>query len=111
MSILGNVFGHSKSTLKGLAVGVGSGLTAGVGAAAMEYKRTGNVSSWQPYALAAFAAAVPAIVGAFSKDEKPAMSEPAQKAATAIEQAGRDYASIKADEVIANLQKQLGSQP
>lgn len=110
MSIWGNIFGHAKSTLTGLAVGAGSGLTAGIGAAAMEYQRTGNVTSWQPYALAAFAAAVPAIAGAFSEDPKPP-SDPAQKVAIAIEQAGEAYAARKADEVIANLQKQLGSQP
>ena len=111
MSIWGNVFGHAKSTLIGLLTSAAAVAAAGATGAATQFGNNPQVTDWKPYAAAAAAAAIPALVGAFSKDPPATLSEPAQKAATAIEQAGRDYAAIKADEVIANLQKQLGSQP
>lgn len=109
MSIFKNVFGSIKSTLVGLLTAAGAATAAGVTGAATQFGQTGNTTDWKPYAAAAVAAAVPAIVGAFSKDPQPPLSEPAQKAALAIEQAGQDYAAKKADEVIAKLQQQLAT--
>ena len=109
MNFLSRIFGHAQSTVKGLLTGLGTGAAAGAVAAATQFSQTGNVTDWKPYAAAAVAATVPAIVGAFSEDPAAPtpLSESAQKAAAAIEQAGQDYAARKADEVIAKLQEQL----
>lgn len=101
-----NVFGSIKSTLFGLFTAAAAVAAAGATGAATQFGQSGQTTDWKPYAAAAVAAAVPALVGAFSKDPQP-LSEPAQKAAIAIEQAGQDYAAKKADEVIAQLNEQL----
>lgn len=109
MSIWGNILGSMKSTLAGLLTSAAAVAAAGATGAATQFGQTGNTTDWKPYAAAAVASAIPALVGAFSKDPAPPLSEPAQKAAIAIEQAGETYAARKADEVIAKLQDQLAS--
>ena len=110
MSIWGNILGHGKSTLVGLLTALGAATAAGVTGAATQFGNNPQVTSWTPYAAAAVAAAVPALVGAFSKDPPaaPSYSQQAQAVAVAIDRASQDYAAKKADEVILNLQKQLG---
>jgi hypothetical protein len=109
MSIFSRILGHSKSTLRGLGIALGAAASAGIVGAAQQFAQTGQVSDMKPYIAAAVAAAVPAVVGAFSEDEapKPSLSDAATRAATAIEEAGTLYASRKADEVIAKLQEQI----
>lgn len=109
MSIWGNVLGHGKSTLVGLLTAIGAAASAGVAGAAMQFGSNPQVTSWTPYAAAAAAAAVPALVGAFSKDPKPAptYSDQAKQVAEAIDQASQAYAAQKADQVIRDLQRQL----
>lgn len=104
----GNIFGHLKSTVVGLFTGVGTGAVA----AAAQFAANPQTSDWKPYAGAAFAAVVPALVGAFSKDEEPpTYSDTAKKVAQSIDDATAAYAAKKADEVIADLQRQLNSTP
>lgn len=112
MSIWGNILGHGKSTLVGLLTTLAAGSAAGVTAAATQFGQQPQTTDWRPYAAAAVAAAVPAIVGAFSKDPAPAptYSQQARQVAEAIDQASQAYAAQKADEVIRNLQKQLEPQ-
>lgn len=109
MSIWGNIFGHAKTTITGMLTALGAAAAAGVVGAAQQFGQSPQTTSWTPYAAAAVAAAVPALVGAFSKGEptQPALSESAQKVAAAVEDAGAVYAAKKADEVIASLQQQL----
>jgi len=109
MSFFANILGHGKSTLVGLLTGLGAAASAGVAGAAMQFSSNPQVASWTPYAVAAAAAAVPAFVGAFSKDAPPApaYSAQARQVAEAVDQASQEYAARKADEVIKNLQQQL----
>lgn len=110
MSIFSNILGHGKSTLVGLLTALGAAAAAGVTGAATQFGSNPQVTSWTPYAAAAVAAAVPALVGAFSKDPPPptSYSQQAQKVAQAVEDAGAVYAAQKADQVIKDLQQQLG---
>ncbi len=112
MNIFKNILGHAKSTTIGLITALGAAGAAGITGAATQFGQSGQTTDWKPYAAAAVAAAVPALVGAFSTDPaaKPALSESAQKAAAAIEAAGTAYAARKAEEVIVNLQRQLEQQ-
>ena len=104
MSIWSNIFGSLKSTVKGLFTGIGTGAVAAAG----QFASNPQTTDWKPYAAAALVAAVPAVVGALSKDEsQPVTSETAQKVAQAVEDAGKAYAAKKADEMIVKLQEQL----
>lgn len=97
-----NIFGHLKSTVAGLFTGMGTGAVA----AAAQFASNPQTTDWKPYAGAALAALVPAVVGAFSKDAD-TVPEPAKRVAQAVVDAGEAYAARKADEVIADLQAQL----
>lgn len=103
MSIWANIFGGAKTTVLGLFTGLG----AGVVAAATQFAQTGNTTDWKPYAGAAAAAFVPAVVGAFAKDPQPSASEHGQRVAQAIDDATQAYAAKKADEMIASVQAEL----
>lgn len=109
MSFFSNILGHTKSTLVGLLTSLGAAAAAGVTGAATQFGTSPQTTDWKPYAAAAVAAAVPAIVGAFSKDPPPApaYSAQARQVAEAVDQASQEYAARKADEVIKNLQQQL----
>lgn len=99
-----NIFGSLKSTVKGLFTGIGAGVVGAAGTFASNPQTT----DWKPYAGAALAAAIPAVVGAFSQDDAaPEYSETAKKVAQSIDQATEAYAAKKADEVIAKMQEQL----
>lgn len=110
MSVFSSILGHGKSTLAGLLTSLGAVAAAGVTGAATQFGSSPQTTDWKPYAAAAMAAAVPALVGAFSKDPPPppAYSQQAQAVAEAIDRASEDYAARKADEVIRYLQQQLG---
>lgn len=110
MSIFSNILGHGKSTLVGLLTALGAAAAAGVTGAATQFGQQPQTTDWKPYAAAAVAAAVPAIVGAFATDPPPppTYSQQAQLVAVAIDQASKEYAAQKANQVIKDLQKQLG---
>lgn len=109
MSFFSSILGHGKSTLVGLLTSLGAVAAAGVTGAATQFGSSPQTTDWKPYAAAAVAAAVPAVVGAFAKDPPaaPAYSQQAQQVAEAIDRASQEYAARKADEVIRNLQQQL----
>ena len=108
-SLIGRVYGGAKSTVTGIVVAAGAGTAAAVTGAAAKFSENPQFVDWTPYAMAGAAAAVPAIVGALTKDkeEVPTLSETAIKAGQAIDAAVTDYATKKTDEVIAKLQGQI----
>lgn len=113
-SLIGRVYGGAKSTVAGVVVAAGAGTAAAVTGAAAKFSENPQFVDWGPYAMAAAAAAVPAIVGTFSKDPEdaaPSLSETALKAGQAIDAAVTDYATKKTDEVIAKIQEQLAVLP
>lgn len=102
-SIIARVYGGAKSTVVGIFVAAGAGTAAAVTAAATKFSENPQFIDWSPYAMAAAAAAVPAIVGAVTKDkeEVPTLSESALKVAQAVDTAVKDFADKKTEEVMS----------